>query len=297
MAVKTIPARRQVRSAALRKRLWTNWIPTGLVWVATLITAIPVFWMLTTAFKSPSEALQYPPTIFPHPIVWTNFGDVINQVPWLTYMRNSMTVSVLVMLGTVLSASLAAYALARLRAPGRNLVFLMTLATLMLPTQVTLIPLFLIFRQVSWIDTLLPLIVPSFFGGGAFYIFLLRQFFLGISPELFDAAKVDGCGYFKVWYRILLPMSKPVLTTVMLFAFLAGWNDFLGPLIFLNSDSNFTVALGLQRFISQVSVHDLEIPWHLLMAAALMAVAPCIILFAIFQRYLVQGIVVTGVKG
>jgi len=193
-----------------------------------------------------------------------------------------------------LSCSLVAFAFARLRAPGKNLLFMLVLSTVMIPFYVRMIPLFILYRTFGWLDTLLPLIVPAFFAGNAFYIFLLRQFFLTINRELEDAARIDGCSTFGVYWRIILPLSQPALAMIAVFDFVFNWNDFLGPLIFLNSVRNRTVAVGLAYFQGSLETAPMM---HLLMAAALISIIPVLVLFFFTQRYFIQGIVFTGMKG
>jgi multiple sugar transport system permease protein len=194
--------------------------------------------------------------------------------------------------GQTLSAASVAFAFARMRFPGRDALFLLVLSTMMLPPQVTMIPTFVLWTIPGWIDSLKPLIVPAFFGGGAFFIFLLRQFFLTIPQELEDAARIDGCGSFGVFRHVVLPLSKPALTTVALFSFIGHWNDFLGPLIYTQSIEKKTLAVGLTAF---QSLHGTE--YHLLMAASVAVLLPILIIFFLAQRYFVEGIVTTGVKG
>jgi len=199
-------------------------------------------------------------------------------------------------LGTMISASLVAYSFARFRFPGRNILFLVTLSTMMIPSSVTLIPQFILFNKLGWVDTLRPLWVPSWFGGGAFYIFLLRQFFMTLPMELDEAARIDGAGYFRVFWNILLPLCKPVLATVGIICFMAHWSNFMSPLIYLNSNENFTVSVGLQFFSEERELGGPPLH-HLLMAATALSIIPCIALFFATQRYFVRGIVMTGLKG
>ncbi len=252
---------------------------------------LPLLWMATSSFKDKAEIFQYPPVLLPWPLRWQNYTDLFAAWPFWTYLRNTLIVTVPSVLGQIISSSLVAYGFARVRWPGRNIVFLIVLGTLMLPFQVTLIPLYIIFRQLGWIGTFAPLIVPNFFGS-AFDIFLLRQFFMGIPGELADAARVDGCGHLRIYWRIVLPLAKPALAAVALFEFLYNWNDFLGPLIYLQDNSLYTLSLGLQQF---QSVRQPE-P-ELLMTACTIMVAPIIVVFFFAQRTFIQGITLTGLKG
>ncbi len=213
-------------------------------------------------------------------------------ITFLTYLLNTLVVAVLSVIGTVLSSSLVAYGLSRIKWRGSNTLFIITLSTMMIPFPVLMIPLYSVFRELGWIGTLMPLWVPAFFGS-AFNIFLLRQFFLTIPSEISDAARIDGCSEFGIYWRIMLPLAKPALAVVALFQFLFCWNDFLGPMIFLTEPSTFTMALGLQQYQSQHGGSE----WHLLMAASVLLVLPIIVLFFFMQKTFIQGISTTGVKG
>jgi multiple sugar transport system permease protein len=204
---------------------------------------------------------------------------------------NTLIITVGTCLGVTLSSSLVAFAFARLRFPGRDILFLLCLATLMVPSQVTMIPTFVLFKSLGWYDTFYPLIVPAWLGGGAYNIFLMRQFFMSIPYEMDEAAKIDGCSDFGVFWRILLPLCKPALVTVAVFSFVFNWNDFLNPLIYLDSNSKKTLALGLTNFVSLYGQD-----YHLLMAASLLISIPLALMFLIGQRYFIQGIATTGLK-
>ncbi|MBI2942226.1 MAG: carbohydrate ABC transporter permease [Chloroflexi bacterium] len=253
---------------------------------------LPFVWMLSTSLKEPGAIFAYPPAWIPDPVVWANYPRALTTVPFATFFLNTCIVTGTALLGTLLSATLAAYSFSRLRWPGRDVLFFVVLTTLMLPHQVTLIPQFIIFRELGWIDTLAPLIVPWFFGGGPFNIFLLRQFFLTIPEELDDAARIDGCGLLGVYWRIVIPQATPALAAVAIFAFQARWNEFLTPLIYIHSRERFTLALGLRLFQEQYWVD-----WSGLMAASTVVMLPILVLFYFAQRYFIQGIVFTGVKG
>jgi ABC-type glycerol-3-phosphate transport system permease component len=254
---------------------------------------LPVAWMLGTSLKEPKAIFLFPPQWIPNPIVWHNYVEALTFLPFGRYFANTLFITVSCIAGTVITSSLTAYALARLRAPFKTALFLVLLSPMFLPSQVTMIPLFVFFKQLNWLDTYYPLIVPSFFGGGAFNIFLLRQFFATIPLELDQAARIDGCNEFGILWRIILPLSKPALATVAIFGFMGHWNDFLGPLIYINSFDKLTVTLGLSRFRGEYGTTT----WHLLMAASVVAVVPCIVIFFVAQEYFVQGIQMTGIKG
>ncbi len=256
------------------------------------VVMLPFAWMLSSAFKAESEIFRAPPQWIPRPIQWQNLAKSLAVLPFGIYYRNTLLITAVTMIGDVLTAAIVAYGFARFRFPGRNTLFVLVLSTLMLPVQVTIIPRFVMFKWLHWVDTFAPLIVPAFFGGSAFYIFLLRQFIMTIPRELDDAAKIDGLGYPAIFRRIIIPLAKPSLAIIAIFSFLYNWNDFFVPLIFLNSESHYTVALGLTslkgHFFSTI---------NLLMAASLIAMSPCVVLFFIAQRYFIGGVVVTGVKG
>lgn len=222
---------------------------------------------------------------------WHNYSDALNAFPFLLYTANTLVICLLTTLGTLLSAALPAYGFARLRWKGRDTLFFILIATLMLPPQVTLLPVFLLFRSLHWTGTFLPLVVPSFFGS-AFYIFLLRQFFLTVPQELSDAARLDGCSEAAILWRVLAPIARPALATVALFSFTSAWMDFTGPLIYLHDEKNYTLAVGLLAFLGR---HSGE--WSLLMAAATVMTAPMLVLFFFAQRTYIQGIALTGIKG
>jgi len=255
-----------------------------------IIFLIPFFWELSSSLKTQQQIFTYPIKWIPNPIVWSNYTKIWEVLPFEIFLKNSIIVSTLVLIGHLLSSTLVAYGFARKRFWGRDILFTILLATMMIPGQVTMIPVFILFRRLGWINTLKPLIVPSYFGS-AFYIFLLRQFFLTIPNELDEAAVLDGCSSFRIFTSIILPLSKPALTTVAIFSFLQSWNDFLNPLIYLNSLEKKTLTLGLALFRGEYSTE-----WGLLMAATVQITLPCLVLFFLCQKYFVEGIVLTGLK-
>ena len=261
--------------------------PLALIWI------LPLLLMLMTSLKGQAQLYQ-PGKIFPDPVVWSNYPRAIFEfLPFPTFYLNSAIISVAVVIGDVLSASFIAYGFARLRFPGRDIMFLVLLSTMMIPFAVRMIPLFLVFKQLGWINTFLPLIVPAFFGTPLF-VFLVRQFYMGIPQELSDAARIDGSNELQTWWLVMLPLSKPVLAVVAILAFQASWNDFLMPLIFLNDPNKFTATLGLYALIGGL---DAVQPWQFLMAATLVTTVPVIALFFAAQRYFIQGVTVSGMKG
>ncbi len=265
---------------------------THLVLIAIgLLFALPFYWLVSTALKPDSQIFAMPPVWIPHPVIWSNYPKALHYIPFALYTWNTVKICMYTVVGTVISCSLAAYSLARIPWRGRNLVFATLIVSMILPGQVTMIPTFAIFKWLGWIGTILPLTAPAFMGN-AFYIFLLRQFFMTIPRELSEAARIDGCGEFAVYWRIVLPLAKPALVTVGLFTFIGSWNDFLGPLLYLNDERTYTLSMGLQRFVSQ---HGAE--WAMLMAASTVMTLPIIVIFFLAQRTFIEGVTLTGIKG
>jgi multiple sugar transport system permease protein len=255
---------------------------------------MPFAWLLSSSLKGPTEIYLYPPTFIPETPKWDNYVEVFRIVPVALYAKNTIIITVTGTLGQVLTAALAGYAFARLRFPGRDLVFGALLATMMLPFSVTMIPTYVLFAKLKWTGTLLPLIVPAWFGGGAFNIFMLRQFFRTIPMELEEAALLDGAGRLRIFSTIILPLAKPALIVVTVFGFLHRWNDFQGPLIYLQSQSKWTLALGIA---SLRNFQGAELWTHYLMTLSTIVVVPVIIIYFMAQRFFVEGIVLTGMKG
>ena len=258
---------------------------------------VPFVWMVSTALKEAGDVMKFPPEWIPQPVLWGNFVEAFTQdyAPFGIFFKNTIVITATAVFGQLLSASLVGFSFARLRWWGRDYLFLVVLATMMLPYQVTLVPVFVLMKVLGWIDSFLPLIVPFYLGGGAFYIFLFRQFMMTIPLELDDAARIDGCGTLWLYARIILPLSGPALATAAIFSFLAHWNDFIGPLIYLNSVSNYTLSLGL-RILQGYGGYGIQ-RWNLLMAASLFVMLPVLLLFFFAQKYFIQGIVTYGVKG
>ncbi len=287
-------------SIGRRKRSWRRlarqairqFVTYTLLIILGVAVMLPFLWTLSSSLKPPGAGIRFPPEFIPKQFVWDNYPHVFRLIPFLTFFKNSVIVTSLAVIGEVLSASLVAYSFARLRFPGRDALFVLVLATMMIPYPVTMVPTFIMFKLLHLVNTFLPLILPSYFGP-AFSIFLLRQFFLTINLELDEAAKVDGASEFLIYRRIILPLSKPALATVAIFSFMYNWNDFLNPLIYLSDNNMYTLALGVNFLRSFRGGGELSLQ----MAASVMFVAPCIILFFIAQRFIVQGIVTTGIKG
>jgi multiple sugar transport system permease protein len=258
-----------------------------------VIVTIPFAWMLSTALKHPSEIFKLPPQWIPSEPQWQNFVIALTAYPFGTFLKNTLIVTLISTAGTVLSCSMAGFAFARLRWPGRDIFFLILLATMMLPTQVTLVPEFILFRWLRWVNTHYPLFVPAWFARQPFYVFLMRQFFMTIPLELDDAAKIDGASYWTLFARILMPMAKPAVGIVAILFFQFKWDEFFGPLIYLHDQRLYTLALGLRAFQGGQYGSD----WNLMMAASLVFMIPLLGTFYFAQKRFVQGIVVTGIKG
>jgi ABC-type glycerol-3-phosphate transport system permease component len=291
--IKTVSASRPAPASQNRTRLMGQIVTYAILICGVLVIMTPFFWMLSTSLKKQWDVYQFPPVWIPDPPQWQNYVQALSVYPFQLYVLNTLRIVVLTCLGTVLSSSLAAYGFSRLRAPGRDVIFVILLCTMMLPYTVTMIPVFMAFNALNWVDTFKPLIVPSFFGN-VFYIFLLRQFFLTIPRELEDSARIDGCNSLMIYWRIILPLSVPSLATVAIFQFMDSWNDFLGPLIYLSDESNRTVALALAFFQGSARIGP---QMHLMMAVAFVALIPTLLLFFFAQRLFIQGIVFSGVKG
>jgi multiple sugar transport system permease protein len=308
-------ARGAIRKACRAAAVYFLLVAFGVVFVG------PFAWLVLTSLKSDSEVLTSPPVWIPAKPQWDNFpkaflwgyepavpsdatlgesvgalkeavaqGRALN-IPFVRYTLNTVWITAWCILGTLISCSLTAYGFARLKWPGRDALFFLLLSTMMLPGLVTLIPVLVLFKQIGWVGTILPLTVPSFFGG-AFYIFLLRQFFMTIPMDLSEAAVIDGCSELGIYRRVVLPLAKPALAIVALFTFVSVWNDFLNPLIYLSRESQYTLSLGLQMFLGQ---HSAE--WQKLMAASAIMISPVIFIFFLAQRTFIEGISLTGLKG
>jgi ABC-type glycerol-3-phosphate transport system permease component len=253
--------------------------------------------MVSTSLKHESEAFQIPPQWIPSEFVWSNYSDAIfKYFNFPRYALNTMIITVGVLTGRLLTASLVAFGFARIRFVGRSFLFILALSTLMVPYQVTVLPLFILYKNLNWINTYLPLIVPAWFGGGAFFVFLLRQFIMTINPELDDAARIDGCGWIGIYYRIVVPLIKPALAAVGIFSVLGSWNDFFNPVIFLRTNELFTLAVGLY-FYNNAATPQFRPVTTIIMAGSTLIMIPPLLLFFFAQRYFIQGVVFSGIKG
>lgn len=284
----------RLRAAHKRKENINKAIAYLLVTLGALIFTLPLIFMVSTSFKTMNEINSYPPTFFPNASRIANYNDAwhYQNTDFPRWTMNTLIIMVATLPGVVVTSSLCAYGFAKLRFPGRNAWFMAVLASIMLPPQVTLIPLYILFYKIGWLDTFLPLIVPAWFGGGALNIFLLRQFYMQIPRELDEAAIIDGASHLTIWWKIYVPLSRPALITVVLLTVLGTWNDFFGPLIYLTSPKNYTLALGLNMFQGLFVTRT-----DYIMAISTLMVAPMIILFIFAQRYIVQGFVTSGLKG
>jgi multiple sugar transport system permease protein len=268
------------------------------IWVVLLVGAIvmmaPLMWMVSSSFKLEQKVFQFPPQLIPNPFRPQNYVEALTYKPFDIYLRNTVFLVVMNELAIVLASSFCGYGFARIKFPGRDVWFVLVLATMMVPGVVIMVPQFVFYSRMRWIDTFLPLTVPLFFGGGAFNIFLMRQFFRTIPEELADAARIDGCNEFTIYGRIMLPLAKPALITVAIFTFLGTWNDFTGPLLYINSPEKYTLAIGLANFRGTMFSRT---RWDLLMAFSTSMTVPVLVVFFLAQRYFVQGVVLTGLKG
>jgi multiple sugar transport system permease protein len=258
----------------------------------SIICLVPFFWMVSTSLKTKVAMWKFPPEWIPKDIQWVNYIDAFTFVPFGRYAINTLTIEVLVLIGQLISCTLIAYGFSRFRFRGREILFLLMLSTMLIPEQVTMIPLFLLYSKLGWVNTYLPLTVPAYLGN-PFYVFLMRQYFLTIPKDLDEAAKIDGAGALQILWKILVPILRPSLTIIFVFTFTGVYNDFMGPLIYLNSPEKFTIALGLANFTSARAGAE----WNLLMAASTTVLLPLLIIYYFAQRQLIGGIASMGLKG
>jgi multiple sugar transport system permease protein/sn-glycerol 3-phosphate transport system permease protein len=268
-----------------------------IVTYAILITGaialmVPFLWMLTTSLKTEAEVMTWPIQWIPDQLIWQNYVEVFQRVPFARYMGNSFFLAFMTILGQLIGSTLAGFGFARMRFPGREVLFFVMLSTMMLPAWVVVVPHFMMFNAIDWLDTYKPIIVPAFFGS-PFYIFLCRQAFLGISPELEDAARIDGASTFRIFMQIFLPLTKPTLATIAIFAFYASWNSLLYPLVYLRTQLKFPVSLGMRMF---QTADPGVLHYPRMMAAAVIALLPALLIFSFAQRLFIQGTVMTGVE-
>lgn len=260
--------------------------------IGGVVFLLPFFWMFRSSLMEQSQIFEMPPVWLPNPMRWENFTEALSVLPFSKFLANTLIIVTFSIAGVLLTSSISAYSFARMRWPGRDKMFALILSSMMMPYYVTLIPTFLGWKIFGAIGTNLPLIIPTWFGGGAFYIFLLRQFYLTIPKELDEAAFVDGAGYFRIFAQIILPLTKPAMIVIVLFAFLGFWNDYLAPIIYLSDESQYTLTLGLALFTGMYNAQ-----WNLMMAASAAVAMPAIIVFLIGQKYFIEGVTLTGLKG
>ncbi|RDW22193.1 sugar ABC transporter permease [Oceanobacillus arenosus] len=265
-------------------------IPHLILAVVGLLFLTPFVWLVLTSLKTSDEIFAIPLQWLPEKFIWSSYTDAMQSIPFFNYLWNTVLICMLSVAGQLFSSPLVAYAFSRLQFKGRNFLFFLMMATMILPYQVTMIPLYVLFNKLGMVDSILPLVLPSFFGS-AFNIFLLRQFFLGIPNEYTESAKLDGASEFKIYWKIILPLSKPALFTIALLTFLAAWSDYLGPLIYLNDPANWTLSIGLKAFIGAN-----QIDWGMLMASSVMFTLPVIVLYFFVQKQFIEGVTLTGFK-
>ncbi|MCM3124754.1 carbohydrate ABC transporter permease [Mesobacillus sp. AQ2] len=265
---------------------------TLLLIAGSTLILLPLWWMISTSLKSPAEIAQYPPTFFPEEFNFNNYIEAWQTAPFTRWALNTLFLATVGTIGSVVVNSLVAYGFAKIKFRGRNALFVLVLSTMLIPGFVTMVPQYILFSKLGWVNTYLPLLVPAFLGS-AFFIFLLRQFMMGIPNELIEAAVLDGAGHLQIWWHIMLPLTKPALITVAIFSFNGAWNDLLGPLLYINDESMYTLQIGLQTFKGTVQTQ-----WHYLMAMSVTVLLPVILLFFFFQKYFIEGSnISSGTKG
>lgn len=281
-----------LRTARVSKIFW-RFVMYAVLILLSLFCLLPLAWMVRSSFMKSTQIVQVRPfVIWPETLLWKNYTDALKFVPFLRYLANTLIVMGGVLLGTVLTSTLAAYSFSRVKWRGRNLIFGILMSGMMLPGAVTLIPTYLAWGGMGKVNTFWPLILPAFFGGGIFNIFLLRQFYNSIPMELDEAAFVDGASNLQIYAKIIVPLSRPAIVVVALFTFLGVWNDYFGPIIYLNDPKKFTLAIGLLQFRGEYATK-----WNLVMAASTVVIIPCLIVFLFGQKQLIEGISLTGLKG
>ncbi|WP_415841287.1 carbohydrate ABC transporter permease [Paenibacillus alkaliterrae] len=275
-----------------QKRVWRSIILYVLLGIFALSTLFPLIWMISTSLKSGDVIFEIPPRFLPDGLHWENYARAVIEINFFVLFKNTAVITFFQLLSNVFVSAFVAYGFARFNFPGKNIWFLLVLATIMLPGEVTMIPVFIGFSEIGWSNSILPLVVPGFFGGAPVFIFLLRQFFLSVPKDLEESAYIDGASSFKIFCKIFLPLSVPALVTIGIFSFQGSWNDLLGPLIYLNDVDKFTLTLGLSMFKGVMKVE-----WGPLMAGSILALLPVLIVFFMAQKHFVEGIKLSGIKG
>jgi multiple sugar transport system permease protein len=284
--------RQRANRDRITRRINQQIVPRVILIGMCAVFILPFYWMLALGLKSNAELMLYPPTLYPHSPQWGNFDESTQVFPFWSFARNTLVITVVTIIGAVISNPIIAYGFSRIQWPGRDKVFLIVLATVFMPFPVIIVALFDIFSRLGWINTFLPLVVPMFFGQ-AFWIFLMRQFMLQISTDMSDAARVDGANEFQIFFQIILPQTIPALGVIAIFAGLHAWNDFLGPLLYLLDPDKYTLAIGLTFFQSTATY---DVLFNLLMAASTLVVLPVIVLFLLFQKSFIEGISIGSIK-
>jgi multiple sugar transport system permease protein len=275
-----------------RKNINRSIILYGLLTLFSISTLFPLIWMISTSLKAEDIIFQMPPKFMPESLHWQNYSRAVTEINFFILFKNTAVITFFHLLSDVFVSAFVAYGFARFQFPGKNIWFMLVLSTIMLPGEVTMIPVFIAFSKIGWVDSIKPLVIPGFFGGAPVFIFLLRQFFLSIPKELEESAIIDGANRFKIFYRIFLPLSIPALITIGIFSFQGSWNDLLGPLIYLNDSNKFTLTLGLAMFKGVMKVE-----WGPLMAGSILALLPVLIVFFLAQKHFVEGVKLSGIKG
>lgn len=275
-----------------KKRTISKIVTYSTLIIISFVCLVPFYWMIRSSLMDMSQIFKMPPEWIPKPIRFSNYKEALTMLPFAKYFSNTLIIVVLSVSGTVITSSLCAYSFSRINWKGRDKVFGILLTAMMIPFAVTLIPTFIGWQKLGFVNTYAPLVVPAWFGGGVFNVFLLRQFFKTIPKELDEAALMDGAGHFTIYSKIILPLSKPSLIVVGLFSFMGSWNDFLGPLVYLNDGDKFTLSLGLMQFQGMYSAQ-----WQYMMAASSVVIIPTVVIFFMGQKYFIEGISMTGMKG
>ncbi len=287
----TLATTRRFSSHILRRRLNSILVFLTLLFFAVVVIGIPVGWVLLTSLKDAKQLFAWPPVLIPDVWHWENYTNVLEKLPFVRFAANTLFIAVMNIIGRVLSCSLVAFAFARMRFPGRDFLFMLLLSTMMIPHQVTLIPTFALFQKLGWVGSYLPLIVPAFFGD-AFFIFLMRQYIMTIPRDLDEAARIDGATTWDIFQKIIMPLCVPPMVLITVLTFLWKWNDFLNPLIYLSNYDDYTIQLGLNMLKGRFNIQ-----WGMIMAGSLLAMAPCVVIYFLTQKYLIGGIANVGIKG
>ena len=284
------PQREAKKSRSIGVVFRKSVLPHLLLGIVGILFLLPFYWLMLTSVKTADDIFAIPTVWFPTKFEWSNYAGAVQTIPFLRYTMNTVFLCILAVIGQLFSAPLVAYGLSRLRFKGRNFIFLVMMATMILPAQATMVPVYVMFNKFNMVDSYWPIILPNLFGI-PFYIFLLRQFFMSIPYEISESAKIDGASEFRMYWQIIIPLARPALYSVALFAFLNEWRDFLGPLLYLNDPKMWTLSIGLRAFIGEYKVS-----WGPLMAASALFTVPIIVLYFFVQRRFIQGITLTGFK-